>query len=72
MSTGTVLLRTSTGKVVPAAVSFNSSTHTVTLNPTPNLGHRARYTVTLIGGAAAIRDGAGNPLATRIWSFTTS
>jgi hypothetical protein len=71
VSASSVRLRTSTGKVVPAAVSYNSSTRTATLNPSANLTRGARYTVTLTGGATAIRDGVGNPLATTTWAFRT-
>src|SRR3954467_12349524 len=55
-------LRTPTGKAVPAALSYDSSTRVLTLNPTANLARGTRYTVVVIGGPTAIRDGAGNPL----------
>jgi methionine-rich copper-binding protein CopC len=70
-SSSTVQLKTATGKVVPAAVSYNSSTRTVTLNPSTNLAADARYTVTLTGGPTGIRDLVDNPLATTSWAFTT-
>ena len=41
------------------------------MNPTATLAADTRYTATLTGGAAAIRDAAGNPLATTSWTFTT-
>jgi hypothetical protein len=42
------------------------------LNPTANLAAGTAYTVTLTGGAAAIRDLQNAPLATTTWSFTTA
>ncbi len=59
------------GAVVPAVVSRNGTTNQWILNPNPTLTPGTRYTVTLTGGATAIRDAAGNPLTTLGWSFTT-
>ncbi|MGY1671022.1 Ig-like domain-containing protein [Geodermatophilus sp. SYSU D00710] len=59
------------GAVVPAVVSRNGTTNQWILNPNPTLALGTRYTVTLTGGATAIRDAAGNPLTTVSWSFTT-
>ncbi|NYI46605.1 hypothetical protein BJ993_003685 [Nocardioides aromaticivorans] len=66
----TVRLRnTVTGVNVPATV--NLAGNTVTLTPNAALANNTRYTVTLTGGATAIRDLAGNPLATTSWNFRT-
>jgi subtilisin family serine protease len=65
------LLKNAAGTAVPAAVTYNSTTRTATLNPGANLAKDAKYTVTLTGGTAAIRDTAGAPLATTSWTFTT-
>jgi hypothetical protein len=54
---------------VPAAVSYDAASKTVTLNPSANLGFSTTYTVQLSG---AITDLAGNPLAPVSWSFTTA
>jgi len=54
-----------------AAVTYNATTRVLTLNPNATLAANTKYTVTLTGGPAAIRDAAGNPLATTTWSFTT-
>jgi M6 family metalloprotease-like protein len=70
-TSSSVQLRTPAGRVVPAALSYNSSTRTVTINPTTNLAADTRYTVTLTGGPTGVRDGVDNPLATTTWSFTT-
>jgi hypothetical protein len=68
----TVTLRnTATNALIPAAVTYNAVTRVATLDPTVNLTNNTQYTVTLTGGAAAIRDIAGNPLVTTSWNFTT-
>jgi len=67
----TVRLRTTSGSTVTASVSYNATTRVVTLVPGSTLASSTRYTVTLTGGATAIRDAAGNPLTTVTWTFTT-
>ncbi|MGY1593837.1 Ig-like domain-containing protein [Geodermatophilus sp. SYSU D00708] len=71
VGTATVVLRSPTGATVPARVTYDKARRTVTLNPSATLAARTKYTVTLTGGTTAIRDAAGNPLATTRWSFTT-
>ncbi|MCW2804509.1 MAG: heme peroxidase [Propionibacteriaceae bacterium] len=53
--------------LVPAAVSYSSTTRVATLNPTSNLLADRTYTATLTD----VRDSAGNPMPARTWSFTT-
>ncbi|MDQ0662919.1 subtilisin family serine protease [Arthrobacter ulcerisalmonis] len=65
------LKNTSTGAVVAAAAYRNGTTNQWVLDPQEPLAAKTRYTVTLTGGTAAIRDLAGNPLAGRSWQFTT-
>jgi methionine-rich copper-binding protein CopC len=65
------LKNTSTGATITALVSYNATTRVATLNPNTTLASSTKFTVTLTGGAAAIRDAAGNPLTTTTWSFTT-
>ncbi|WP_251024790.1 Ig-like domain-containing protein [Arthrobacter sp. ISL-65] len=65
------LLKNAAGTVVPAAVTYNSTARAATLDPAANLANDAKYTVTLTGGTADIRDTAGTPLATTSWTFTT-
>ena len=55
---------------IAGMVSRNGTTNQWILNPTANLAASTAYTVTLTGGAAAIRDLANAPLATTTWSFT--
>jgi hypothetical protein len=65
-STGTVVLRLGT-TVIPAVVSYNNVTRTVTLNPSATLAANRTYTMSI----SSIRDLAGNPFVPRNWTFTT-
>jgi hypothetical protein len=67
----TFVLKNAAGTVVPAAVTYNASTRTATLDPAPSLANDTKYTATLIGGTSAIRDAAGTPLTGMSWTFTT-
>jgi hypothetical protein len=60
-----------TGALVPASVYRNGTTNQWILNPQQSLAAKTKYTVTVTGGAAAVRDLAGNPFAGRSWQFTT-
>ncbi len=64
-------LTTPSGSKIGAAVTYNGTTRTATLNPTADLAADTRYTATVRGGASSVRDLAGNPLATGSWTFTT-
>ena len=68
---GTFVLRNAAGTAIPATVSFNASTKTATLDPSASLATDGAFTATLVGGATAIRDAAGTPLASTSWTFTT-
>jgi hypothetical protein len=57
---------------VPAVVTYSANSRVVTLNPNSTLPANTKFTVTLTGGAGAIKDAVGNPLTTVSWSFTTS
>ena len=70
-STTIRVTRASSGAVVSASLSFNSTTKMLTINPSSTLSATTKYTVTITGGSAAVRDLAGNPLPTKSWSFTT-
>jgi subtilisin family serine protease len=67
----TFVLKSPSGAVVPAAVSYIATTRTATLDPASDLATDTKYTATLLGGTAAVRDAAGTPPATTSWSFTT-
>ena len=60
-----------TGAVVPASVTWSSATGTWVLAPTAPLAAATQYRLFLTGGTTAIRDLAGNPLASMAWNFTT-
>lgn len=60
-----------TGVKVPAAITSNSAGTKWILNPSVSLAKDTRYTVTLTGGPAAIRDTANAPFATESWEFLT-
>ncbi len=67
------LRRVSNNARVGAAVSYNATTRTATLNPGANLAAGVQYTATLVGGATTIRSTTGAvPLATQSWTFTTA
>jgi hypothetical protein len=53
---------------ITAVVSYNSSTHVTTLNPSVTLAGRTKYTATL---SSLINDVDGNRITTKSWSFTT-
>jgi hypothetical protein len=60
------------GQLVPAAVSWNASTLTATLDPSASLAFLTQYTASIRGGAGGVSDAAGNPLPADVsWSFTT-
>ena len=72
LTTGTVTLIPQGGSAVAASVTYDTSTRTVTLNPTANLAANTTYTATVKGGASGAKDLSGNPLATdRVWTFVT-
>jgi len=72
VSTATFTLKNaSTGAVVAASAYRNGTTNQWILDPQGTLAAKTRYTVTLTGGAAGIRDTAGNPLTGLSWQFTT-
>jgi methionine-rich copper-binding protein CopC len=60
-----------TGAVVPASVYRNGTTNQWILDPQQPLAAKTKYTVTVTGGSAAVRDLSGNPFGGRSWQFTT-
>ncbi|WP_261377374.1 S8 family serine peptidase [Arthrobacter sp. AG367] len=71
VSAGTFVLRNAAGNSIAATVTYNATTLAATLDPAASLAPDASYTATLTGGASAIRDAAGTPLASTSWTFTT-
>lgn len=75
VNTSTFELRDASNNLVPATVSYNSSTRTATLTPTSTLTPLTTFTATLKGGTTGsrIKDVAGNALtANYTFSFTTN
>jgi hypothetical protein len=75
LNSNTVILQDPTNAAVPATVSYNSDTDTVTLTPTSALQNSATYTVVLEGGSTdpRIKDLPGNALAVNfVSSFNTA
>lgn len=71
VSTSTFTLKNSAGTTITATITYNATTRVATLDPGSTLAAGTAYTARLTGGTAAIRDTAGNPLATASWTFTT-
>ncbi|TFD07679.1 Ig-like domain-containing protein [Cryobacterium sp. TMT1-66-1] len=69
--TATSVTVTRPGTTIASTLSFNATTRVLTINPNATLLANTTYTVTITGGTGAVRDLAGNPVATRSWSYTT-
>jgi len=59
------------GNKVGGSVSRVGQTNRYVFNPRRDLAGGTTYRVRLVGGKAAIRDLAGNPLRTKAWKFRT-
>ena len=58
---------------VAATLSYNSPTHTVTLDPNADLQAGLTYTATIAGGSTGVKDTSGNTLpASKTWTFTVA
>ena len=67
------LIRKTTTLVLPATITYNPGTRTATLTPSSPLKTDWTYNVTVIGGAAGVKDTGGQALAsTATWSFYTT
>ena len=74
INAGTFELRDSVNSLVPASVTYNSTTFVATLTP-GTLATGTVYTVTIRGGSVEprVKDPAGNALTANFtWSFTTT
>ena len=65
------LANASSGAVITTVSSFSATTKVLTINPSVTLAANTLYRVTITGGTSAVRDAAGNPLATKTWTFRT-
>jgi hypothetical protein len=75
VNTSTIELRNPSNALISAAVTYNASTFTATLDPTAALADGVTYTLRVRGGGAdpRVKDLAGNALATDATStFTTA
>ncbi len=67
------LLRSGTSTAVPAALTYDAASRTVTVNPTASLEGGATYIAIVRGGPGGVADPAGNALpADHAWSFTVA
>jgi methionine-rich copper-binding protein CopC len=72
VNTSTFELRNGAGVLIAAAVGYNATTRTATLTTSAVSGAQT-CTAVIRGGAAGLRDLAGNALVNDVtWSFTTS
>ncbi|MBL0334034.1 MAG: DUF4082 domain-containing protein [Chitinophagaceae bacterium] len=70
----TVELRDGSNTLIPAAITYNSGTRTISITPNTNIAFTTNYTALLKGGISAphITDVAGNAMTNDYsWSFTT-
>ena len=69
ITSSTFVLRSSSGSLVAATLTYDSATRTATLRPSQSLASLTRYTATI---SAGVKDVAGNSMsAAQSWSFTT-
>ena len=63
ITSSTFQLRDAAGNLIPAGVTYNSSTNIATLTPQSALQFGTTYTLTVKGGTGGVADLAGNRLA---------
>ncbi len=67
------LVAAGTTTPLAAAVTYDATSRTATLDPSATLADATTYTATVLGGPTGVEDLAGIPLAAdRSWSFTTA
>ena len=73
VSRSTVILTNAAGgQVVPDTVAYDSRTRTAIIRPTSSLAAHTTYRIRVRGGAAGVKDVAGNALSRDvIWTFRT-
>ena len=73
INASTVLVRNANNDVVPATVTYNAASNAATITPTAALASSTTYTIVVKGGAAGVKDAAGNAMAADATSaFTTA
>jgi hypothetical protein len=73
ITTTTFRLLDSSNNAIPATVSYNSTSSTITLDPTSALNPASSYTVVLSGGSNGIKSNNGTPMSSDVsWQFTTA
>jgi hypothetical protein len=73
VTTATVQLRDSADHVVPASVTYDRATRTVTLTPTSPLAADSDYRPRVRGGSSGVRAEDGGELSSDVqWSFRTA
>ena len=73
INASTVLVRNANNDVVPATVTYNAASNAATITPTAALAGSTTYTIVVKGGAAGVKDAAGNAMAADATSaFTTA
>jgi len=73
LTASTLQLRDASGRTVAAAISYNATNRTATINPNASLvASNDYYTVSVAGGSTGVADTSGNRLAkTYSFGFTT-
>ena len=72
ISSSSFVLKDSSNNVVPASVTYDSTTNIATLTPQAALQYGMTYTITVKGGSGGVTDYVGNAMASdSTWSFTT-
>ena len=73
ISTATIELRDDQDVIVPATVSYNAATLTVTLTPTSPLAAVTYYTARVVGGSDGVKAEDGGELSSDVgWYFRTA
>ena len=72
INTSTLELRSGTGTIVPATVTYTVAGNKAQLTPSAALAPFTNYAMTVKSGAAGVKDVAGNAMTSDVtWSFTT-
>ena len=73
VNANSILLRDASNNLVPATVTYGSTTQTATLTPSNSLQAAASYSATVKGGSGGVTDTAGNAMSADFaWTFKTT